>query len=80
MKIKISKLINAKSKYDSELGEVERQLSKYIDFDFSVFYQPSDGFVLLAVESCQNAPLSVCIGIINEKGKLTYSDYSSVTI
>ena len=80
MKIKISKLINAKSKYDSELGDVESQLSKFIDFDFSVFYQPSDGFVILAVETCQNAPLSVCIEIINEKGRLTYSDYSGLTI
>jgi hypothetical protein len=69
-----ARLHTAHSKYTSVIGDAESEISKYVDFDFSIAYQPSDGFVIVD-EYSNNAPLSSCIGLIEETGSLLYKDY-----
>ena len=57
------------------IDKLESELKNFIDFEFYVAYQPSDGFVILHEEESHNAPLYKCIDIIKEKGMLTYKDY-----
>lgn len=80
MKISTKALHKAHGKYQSEIGNIEQKLTGYIDFDFGVLYQPSDGFVIYAEVSkygASNAPLDSCLKIIADKGKLTEQDYLS---
>lgn len=75
----LKKLRTAQSKYDGVIGSVESELSDRIEFDFSIFWQPSDGFVMLAFDR-YNAPLGCLLQIIKAKGKLTEEDYMNETI
>jgi len=68
-----TKLYRAKSYYDRAIDDMESYLRKFADFDVSVFYQQSDGFVV--ANDMTNVSLNYCIEIIRENGKLTYDDY-----
>lgn len=74
-----NKLINAKLKYDSEVCNFENKLSSKIDFEFSIFWQPSDGFVILDLFT-HNAYLFECLKTIKEFGKLSHDDYLRLCI
>jgi hypothetical protein len=71
----LKKLITAKQKYESEIDSYYKKIEQYVEFDFFIMYQPSDGFVIVHSENSHNAPLSICVGIIEDKGKLSYEDY-----
>ncbi len=79
MKRIINKLINAQSKYNSVIGAVEQEISDKVEFDFSIFWQPSDGFVIVD-DGMGNAPISKCLEIINKRGRLTKDDFDGVCI
>jgi hypothetical protein len=74
MNRQLKKLMNAQSKYDSVIGNVEAELSNKVGFEFSIFWQPSDGFVMLAFDS-KNAALAPILDIIKKKGFLNEDDY-----
>lgn len=80
MKVKqiMSRIHAAHSKYQGVIGESEAIISQHSDFDASIEYQPSDGFVLVD-ERANNAPLSSCIEVILNKGMLTHTDYLNET-
>lgn len=75
----LKKLLIAQSKYEGVIGNVEYSISDKVEFDFSIFWQPSDGFVMLAFDR-YNAPLDKLLRIIQQKGRLTEEDYMSETI
>lgn len=75
----LKKLLIAQSKYEGAIGNVESSISDKVEFDFSIFWQPSDGFVMLAFDR-YNAPLDNLLRIIQQKGRLTEEDYMSETI
>ena len=80
IKLSTKAIQKALGKYDDAVGDLEYKLSEYIDFDFSVMYQPSDGFVIVKIDTAHNAPLSKCISVIESKGKLTVEDYLNLSI
>ena len=75
----LKKLKSAQSKYEGVISSVEIEILDKIEFDFSIFWQPSDGFVMLAFDR-YNAPLCRLLQIIKTKGKLTEEDYMDETI
>jgi hypothetical protein len=79
MKNYLKQLNSANGKLSAVIQKIERELSDKIEFeDYSIFYQPSDGFVL-EYES-HNAPLSLCLDVIKEKGILSFEDYRYLCI
>ena len=69
---KITKDLNrARSKYESHLSAIELKIKPYVKFDFSIIYQPSDGFVVLNYKTSDNYLLSDCLMVIMEEGELT---------
>ena len=79
MKNKFKKLIEAKSKYDKAIEDLENELKPYIKFKFHIIHQASDGFVILD-EDNNNGKLSWCMDIIQKKGELSIQDYYIQTI
>jgi hypothetical protein len=71
----LKNLIKSKNKYDSEIDNIYKKLEFFVEFDFFIMYQPSDGFVIVHQENCHNAPLLKCIGIIERYGRLSYDNY-----
>ena len=73
------KLCEKHDQYQSAIGSMEYALVDFVEMnDFSIFYQPSDGFVL--EYEANNASLIACITIIKEKGFLSIDDYMRLTI
>jgi len=77
---KFNKLIDNHLKYINEIELLGESLQPFIPFDFTIFHQPSDGFVILNVETMQNSLLKSCIDSIMENGKLTIEEYNSYSI
>jgi hypothetical protein len=73
MKNLIDKLNKTHTAYWSAIDNLESYLSDKIDFEFSIFEQPGDGFVIQY--DSHNAPLDSCLRIIKCKGKLSLDDY-----
>ncbi|WP_421752910.1 hypothetical protein [Croceimicrobium sp.] len=72
----LKKLTTAQERYDSAIEQAEAGLKGKIEFDFFIVYQDSDlCWVVVDSENSDNAPLSDCLAIIDEKGKLTLEDY-----
>ena len=71
--------MTAQNKYQSAIGSVEAEISDKVEFEFSIFWQPSDGFVM-GDNEMGNAPISECIKVINKKGCLTHEDFRSECI
>jgi len=78
IKSAFKKLNTAHSKYQSAIGSLEAEISTAFDFDFSIIYQNSDGFVI--EHNSYNAPLSECLGIIIKKGILTEEEFFNISI
>lgn len=76
----ILNLNKAHGKYLSAIGDVEELISDKVEFDFSILFQDSDGFVMLNPDGSYNAPLDKCLEIIKNKGVLTTEDYLNETI
>lgn len=74
----VKRLYDARSKYDDVIGAIESQLHNYIDFDFSITYQSSDGFVLVSGDS--SATLESCIDVILQSGLLTENVFKTLCI
>lgn len=49
-----------------------------VEFEFNIFYQPSDGPII--EHDKKVAPLGECVKVIKEKGKLTLEDYLRICI
>ena len=71
----LKKLIEAKQKYELEIDVLYKKIEKYVEFEFFIMYQPSDGFVIVHKDNSLNARLSKCVEIIELKAKLSYEDY-----
>lgn len=79
MKKQIIKSLNIAQRNYERVIEMQRvRLSRFVEFEFSIFYQMSDGWVMES--NAHNAPLGSCIDIIREKGYLNYEDYLKVSI
>lgn len=80
----IKTLNRAKLKYDIEIQKVHRELSGKVLFDFSIEYQPSDGYVIAADNADDNAPYNIPIDevvrVISEKGMFNLRDAAEVSI
>lgn len=76
---RLKKLLTAQIRYEGVIGSVEQEIADKVGFDFSIFWQPSDGFVMLAFDR-YNAPLWRILKIIKDKGFLNEEDYMDVTI
>lgn len=64
---------------ESSIGKLESELQKYVTFDFSIFYQYSDGFVIVD-DDANNAALGACLGWIETHGTLTHASYLKLTL
>jgi len=80
MKINSRALNRAHRKYESEIDNLEAKIQEVADFELAIFYQQSDGFVVLHCANGHNAGLADCLKVINEKGFLTEEDYLQHTI
>lgn len=81
MKKALKNLRLAHGKYESAIKKMEGAIFGLVQFEFSIFHQQSDGFVILRdFDMGQNAPLDKCIKVIEEKGILTIDDYENLTI
>lgn len=72
------KALTAKKKYEKTISEIENDLRPLIEFDFSIFSDSLDGIMLLDKETSNNADLSQCLSIIDQKGYLSKEDYSKL--
>jgi len=77
-------LLNKLNRAHTRLRDLERQMEedlqpKVIFTNYSVFFQMSDGCFMLEYNA-QNAPLEVCLEIINKKGVLYLDDFLSVCL
>jgi hypothetical protein len=72
-------LVKSHDKYEGAKGGMESYLQEHADFQLSVEYQPSDGFVVVD-EYAGNAPLDLCLKLIEDKGSLSHSDYLRIKI
>lgn len=70
----MAKITKAKNRFDAAIEELEETIKPFANFEFTIFYQPSDGFVILPNDSDENMPVSFAIEAINRDGRLTY-DY-----
>ena len=70
----MNKIHKAKNRYDAAITKIEEIIKPFANFEFTIFYQPSDGFVILPNDSDENMPVSFAIEAINRDGELTY-DY-----
>lgn len=75
-----NKLERSYNSYMSAIGAMESELVNHCEFedDFSILYQPGDGFVI--EHDSNNASLDDCLEIIKEKGYLSIEDYLDLTI
>lgn len=81
MKIALNRLEQAKSKLDSAKGSVEVMLVEKCDFDPTVSFQPSDGWVVgCDFNKKQLAPLESVISVIDAKGFCSKADYLDICI
>ena len=80
MKNYIKLINNAHDKLQKIINNAEENLKDKIEFDFFIMHQPSDGYVVVHKECMHNAPLSLCLLVIKEKGILSYDDYIKYAI
>ena len=73
-------LIKSHNKYISAIGSLQREIVDKVEFDFSISYQDSDGFVIVHYDENRNGILERCLDIIKKEGKLTYESYLTTCI
>ena len=73
----LNKLHNHRSKYEKIIRTVEDELREYIDEEFSIIYQSSDGFVLIIETNTiqYNVPLNEVLETIQATGEFCIQDY-----
>lgn len=65
--------------FEGAKGSLEQEISDKVQFDFSIDYNPSDGWIMIAFDS-HSASLEPLLTIIKEKGVLTDDDYFTYSI
>jgi len=84
MKDVIKKLESSRENHLDVIDRVERFLKKKVDFDFYIFYQDGDEFVMGYYDSddefSKNASLDRVLQVIEHKGILTLDDYMKLSI
>lgn len=81
IKTVLNRLEKAKSKLDSATGTVEAMLVDKCDFDPTVSFQPSDGWVVgCDFHDIKLAPLEGVFSIIDAKGFCSKEDYLNICI
>lgn len=73
------KLLESQEQLEFAIAQIDKQLSPFIRFNFTILHQ-TDGFVVLHEEESDVALLKSCINIIREKGRLSYEDYIKICI
>lgn len=77
----LSKVVRSHKKYWECVAELQEYLKDKVDFEFSIDHQPSDGHMLLNVESGMKiAPVADCLSIIYSKGHLSEDDHEDICI
>lgn len=77
-KSKLNKVNKSYGEYIKAKGNLERLLSQYIDFDFSIEDMPGDGFVVLDAENASVAKVEDCFNHIVNNGTLTQDDLQEI--
>lgn len=81
MQRQFNALQKAQLKLEAAIEAMEDILREKIEFDFSVQFQPSDGFTILEIDNSRNtASLKSCMNIIRKKGKLSVEDFLEITV
>ena len=75
----LKKLNIAQVKYEMAMGEARKSIADKVDFDFSVQWQPSDGWTIVT-DNSDVAPMEYVISVIKRKGRLSYDDFLDGTI
>lgn len=70
-----SKLSAVIEMYQMRVQDAETALKPYVDFEFSVEWNPGDGLTLLNVGTTHAATLIGCIGTIENHGRLTDENF-----
>lgn len=76
----LEKLKGAHRRYQNVIALANKKLRNKVGFPCFVMYQESDGFVLVDEEDGNNAPLSSCLTVIEQKGFLSLEDYMDIRI
>ena len=79
MKKELKALEAAYHKYQTAIGVMEAKIADKVEFEFSIFWQPGDGFVI-ADDEMGNGMFDKCLEIIEQKGRLSYEDYRTTLI
>ena len=84
MKKIIKALERSRENHLNAIGKAESLLKEKVDFDFYIFYQEGDGFVMGYYDSddefSKNASLDRVLQVIEHKGILTLDDYMKLSI
>lgn len=84
MNKELKRLYKAKSALDTAIHLMEEKIRPYVDFDFFIDFQASDGFVIVANFHQRfhpdNAPLEYCLEAIAKYGRLSKEEYKMHSI
>lgn len=75
----LKKLNIAQVKYEKAMGEARNSIADKVDFNFSVQWQPSDGWTIVH-DNADVAPMEYVLSVIKRKGRLSYKDFRDGTI
>jgi hypothetical protein len=65
--------------FNNAKGNIEAQIVDKVEFEFSIDYNPADGWIMIAFKD-HNAALEPLLRVIKEKGVLTENDYMCFSI
>ena len=75
----LKKLKIAQVKYEQAIDDARNKISDKVDFNFSVQWQPSDGWTIVD-DNSNVAPMEYVLNVIKSKGRLSYNDFLDGTI
>ena len=75
----LKKLNLAQAKYEKAMGEARNSIADKVDFNFSVQWQPSDGWTIVD-DNSNVAPMEYVLSVIKRKGRLSYEDFKDGAI
>lgn len=75
----LKKLNIAQANYEKAMDEAKNKLIDKIDFNFSIQWQPSDGWTIVD-DNSDVAPICHVLSVIKRKGRLCYDDFRDGTI
>lgn len=73
---KLDKGLNA---FNKAKGSVEAEIVDKVEFDFSIDFNPADGWIMIAFDD-HNAILEPLLRVIKQKGILTEDDFMRYSI